>query len=81
MLGRCSPRPTSHRISPPALRYAACGEEDQAPQLEAFLADEGTTAPDVILDLLALLDVEAILGAGGLTGGDIAALRARLVGS
>ncbi len=62
-------------------RYAARGEQDQGPLLEAFLADKRTTAPDLIVDLLASLDVEALLGAGGLSGRDIAALRARLIGS
>ena len=61
------------------VRYAAKREEDQGPLLNAFLAEKGTTAPEHIVDMLASLDVEALLRAGGLTSHDIAALRTRLV--
>jgi hypothetical protein len=61
-------------------RYAARGEQDQGPLLEAFLAGRGTAATEVIVQLLASLDVEAHLRAGGLTDADVAALRARLLG-
>jgi protein-tyrosine phosphatase len=60
--------------------YAARGEEDQGPLLDSFLAQRGTTAASVIVALLAELDVEAHLRAGGLTGDDVAALRGRLAG-
>jgi hypothetical protein len=61
-------------------RYAARGEPDQGPLLAAFLAGEGTSAEEVVLDLLASVDVEARLRAGGLTGAHLVALRTRLVG-
>jgi protein-tyrosine phosphatase len=61
-------------------RYAARGEDDQGPELEAFLAARGTTAAKVLIDTLASVDVEGLLRAGGLTGAQIAAVRARLVG-
>ena len=61
-------------------RYAALGEPDQGELLEAFLAQRGTTAEALVVALLAELDVEAYLRAGGLTGEDLAALRARLRG-
>ena len=64
----------------PARRYAARGEEDQGALLEGFLAERGTTAQELVVALLAELDVEAHLLAGGLTGDEIAALRARLLG-
>ena len=60
-------------------RYAAHGKEDQGPVLDAFLTDKGTTAPELIVDMLASLNIEAPLRADGLTGQDIAALRTRLV--
>lgn len=61
----------------PAL-YAARGEEDQTPMLEAFLRENGTSAAAEIGRLLAE-DLEAVLGTGGLTGADLAALRMRLL--
>jgi hypothetical protein len=60
-------------------RYAARGEEDQSPHLEAFLERKGTTAEAIIVDVLGSLDVEASLRAGGLTDPDLTALRTRLV--
>ncbi len=60
-------------------RYAARGEEDEGPLLEAFLEKAGTTAADVLVTMLRGLDVEACLRVGGLTSHDIAALRRRLV--
>ncbi len=62
-------------------RYAARGEEDQGPLLEAFLADRGTSAGEEIVATLSGVDVEARLRDAGLCDGDIAALRRRLVGS
>jgi protein-tyrosine phosphatase len=60
-------------------RYAARGEEDEGPRLEAFLADRGTTAPDLLVETLSEVDVEAVLCAGGLRDEQISALRRRLV--
>jgi protein-tyrosine phosphatase len=62
-------------------RYAARGEEDEGALLDAFLADQGTSAREIIIAVLAELDVEAHLRAGGLTDADLAALRARLLSS
>jgi protein-tyrosine phosphatase len=61
-------------------RYAARGEQDQGPLLEAYLADLGTTAGELIVATLAGLDVETCLLEAGLTGEDVAALRRRLLG-
>jgi protein-tyrosine phosphatase len=60
-------------------RYAARAEPDQGPPAEAFLTDRGTSAVELIAALLRDLDVEATLGDGGLTGGDVRALRRRLL--
>lgn len=60
-------------------RYAARGEEDQGPLLEAFLAARGTTAGEIIEATLAELDVGERLRDAGLTEHDVAALRRRLV--
>ena len=62
----------------PAL-YRAREEEDQGPVVEAFLREHGTTAPRLIVELLADTDLEAILGEGGLTGAELEALRVRLL--
>jgi protein-tyrosine phosphatase len=62
----------------PAL-LARLGVEDHTPSIEAYFASEGTSAREVILGLLADLDVEAYLRAAGLDDGDLAALRDRLV--
>ncbi|HEV2775757.1 MAG TPA: hypothetical protein VGV90_09220 [Solirubrobacteraceae bacterium] len=48
---------------------------------DAFLAQRGTTAAALVVALLAELDGEAHLRAAGLTEEDVAALRARLLGS
>ena len=61
--------------------YAARGEEDQSALVEAFLAQRGTTGQELVVALLAELDVEAHLRAAGLSEDDLAALRARLLGS
>ena len=60
-------------------RYAARGEDDQGPLLQAYLADRGTTASDVIIDTLKSLDVEAQVRTGGLTDEDLITLRDRLL--
>lgn len=59
--------------------WAALGEPDQAPELEAFLAERGTNAGEIIETTLASLDLPATLAAGGLSGEDVDALRARLL--
>lgn len=61
--------------------WAALGEPDQAPALEAFLAARGTTAGQVLETTLASLDLRSTLAAGGLAEEDVAALRARLLGN
>lgn len=61
-------------------RYAARGEDDQGPLLQAFLEDRGTTASDVIIDTLQSLDIEAQVRIGGLTDRDLITLRDRLLG-
>jgi protein-tyrosine phosphatase len=60
-------------------RYAARGEPDQGPLLEAFLADRGTSAAQVITTTLRDLDVEATLLDAGLTRQDVSTLRRRLL--
>jgi hypothetical protein len=59
--------------------YLSRGDEDEAPKIAAFLRDQGTTATELIVELLADFDVEATLHEGGLTAADIAALRHRLL--
>jgi protein-tyrosine phosphatase len=62
-----------------AVRYAALGDVDEGPLLEAFLTQRGTTGEALIVETLADLDVESHLRDAGLTAGDEAALRARLI--
>ena len=66
--------------SGPALKasFAARGAKDDGPKLAAYLAEQGTTAQQVIEELLASTDVEQTLRAGGLEPEAIAALRGRL---
>jgi protein-tyrosine phosphatase len=59
--------------------YAAEGRADIAPEIAAYLRGQGTTAPELIVDLLAGIDIEAALLAAGLTPADVAALRRRLL--
>jgi protein-tyrosine phosphatase len=68
---------STHRVR---ARYAARGERDQGALLKDFLASKGTTAGEVILATLAVVDIEATLRAGGLGEPDVTALRARLLG-
>ena len=65
---------SAERLRP---RFAARGEQDPGPALEAFLAARGTIAAEVIGATLAELDAERRLLAAGLTDADVAALRAR----
>jgi protein-tyrosine phosphatase len=59
--------------------FARRGEEDHGPVLEEFFAREGTSARAAIISTLAALDGAAFARAGGLTDGDLRALRARLL--
>ncbi len=58
--------------------YLSRGEEDEAPKIAAYLRERGTTASDLIVELLANLDAEATLLGAGLEPDDLAALRRRL---
>lgn len=60
--------------------YLARGQEDEAPKIAAFLREQGTTATELIVELLGEFDVEGALRAGGLTDAEVAALRGRLDG-
>ena len=60
-------------------RYAHLGGADQGAEIEAFLAGEGTTAAEVVAETARSLDLDAFREAGGLTDGDLAALRARVL--
>jgi hypothetical protein len=59
--------------------YLSRGDEDEAPKIAAFLREQGTTATDLIVQLLAGFEVEANLLEAGLTSADVTALRRRLV--
>ncbi|MFT3866445.1 MAG: tyrosine-protein phosphatase [Solirubrobacterales bacterium] len=59
--------------------YLSQGGEDEGPKIAAFLRERGTTATELIVELLAAFDVEAALSAAGLTEADLAALRRRLL--
>jgi hypothetical protein len=61
------------------LLFAAAGMEDQGPQIEAFLAERGTSAGEIIAATLSSLDIEALMRQGGLGESELAALRARLL--
>ncbi|MFC5823770.1 tyrosine-protein phosphatase [Nonomuraea insulae] len=63
------------RLSP---LYALLGQPDDALRVRARLEAAGTTASEVVLALLADLDAEARLTAGGLSPSELAALRERL---
>jgi protein-tyrosine phosphatase len=60
--------------------FAAAGEDDQGPMLQAFLSDHHTDAEQVIATTLSSLDVESQLRAGGLSDEDLALIRERLLG-
>jgi protein-tyrosine phosphatase len=59
--------------------YAALGQSDEGPVLDAFLREHGTTAGAIIAATLGSIDVEAQLRSGGLDDDDLTALRARLL--
>lgn len=56
------------------------GTPDQQVHVDAVLAEHGTSAREVLLDLLDGFDAEAYLLSGGTAAGDVDALRRRLVG-
>jgi protein-tyrosine phosphatase len=55
------------------------GTVDEVALLRDFLAAAGTSGGQIIRATLAALDVEATLRAGGLSSGDLQALRSRLI--
>ncbi|MFG1697069.1 tyrosine-protein phosphatase [Nonomuraea sp. NPDC049309] len=61
--------------------FRALGIADQTEEIQRILARKGTTVRDALLDALDGLDVEKHLRAAGLTDGDVAELRARLIGT
>jgi protein-tyrosine phosphatase len=63
-----------------ARRWAARGEVAQSPAIETVLRRKGTTSRALRLDLLAVLDADTYLRAGGLADADLAAVRERLLG-
>ncbi|MFF8608904.1 tyrosine-protein phosphatase [Streptomyces sp. NPDC015346] len=66
---------SADRLSP---LFAAVGEPDPRHRLAALLAREGTTVRGAVEAALDSFDPEAHLGAGGLSGQQIAAVRTRL---
>jgi protein-tyrosine phosphatase len=62
----------------PAL-YRARGEEDQGPVVESFLRERGTTAADLIVELVESGGLEASLRQGGLSDSDLDSLRSRFL--
>jgi hypothetical protein len=59
--------------------FAAAGREDEGPLIEAFLAERGTSAAEVIATTLSSLDLRALMLAGGLQEDELAGLRGRLL--
>ena len=59
--------------------YLSRGDEDEGPKIAAFLGEQGTTATELIVGLLAGFDLEATLLEAGLSAADVAALRRRLL--
>jgi protein-tyrosine phosphatase len=60
--------------------FAALGEPDQGPRIEADLAERDTTARDAILTTLEGFDAETYLLTAGVSAASLAAIRGRLVG-
>jgi protein-tyrosine phosphatase len=58
--------------------YLARGQEDEAPKIAEFLRGQGTTATELIVEILTTFDLEAALLGAGLGEQDVAALRRRL---
>lgn len=59
--------------------YRSRGQEDEGPAIAEFLRSQGTTATELIIEILTTFDLEATLLEAGLSEHDIAALRQRLV--
>lgn len=59
--------------------YLSRGRPDEAPGIAEFLRGQGTTATELIVDLLATFDLEAALRDAGLERDDTEALRERLL--
>ena len=59
--------------------YLSRGEEDEAPKIAAFLREQGTTASELILGLLAEFDIKGALLEAGLKDAEISALPGRLL--
>jgi protein-tyrosine phosphatase len=59
--------------------WAVHGTEDQSAVIADILRRKNTSARELLLELLASLDVEAYLRSGGLGDDDLAAVRARLL--
>lgn len=58
--------------------YLSRGQEDEGPKIAEFLRGQGTTAPELIVEILAEFDLEAALREEGLEAEHVAALRRRL---
>jgi hypothetical protein len=67
-----------YELSAGRLRPEHSGVDD-VPMIERFLAERGTDAGRLIAETLAAVDIEATMRRGGLTDGDVEALRERLV--
>lgn len=61
------------------VRHVARGEPDDGPEVAAYLAGRGTSAPAVVEEAVRGLDVTRVLAAGGLDPTTVAALRDRLL--
>lgn len=59
--------------------YESWGQPDRARSVQDFLAEQGTSASELIRTLLQSLELEPTLASGGLGQEDLSALRARLV--
>jgi protein-tyrosine phosphatase len=59
--------------------YLSRGQGDEASRIAEFLRDQGTTATELIVEILTTFDIEATLLEAGLDEEDVAALRGRLV--
>ena len=60
--------------------FAAMGQPDQGPWVEAVLAERGTTAREAIISTLDGFDAEAYLLTAGVSPASLAAIRHRLLG-
>jgi protein-tyrosine phosphatase len=70
-----------YELSANALKalFAAMGQEDQGPWVEAALAAKGFTARDAVLATLDGFDAEAYLLAAGVSAESLAIIRLRLL--